>query len=62
MEKIYHIKLKYNDIAMIAQEIRGSKLSTPENTSTTILRRIDYNTCTKWKNTIMPELLGSSNS
>ena len=62
MERLYHIKWKYNDMTLIAQEMRGSKLSTPENNSTTILRRIGYNTCTKWENTIMPELLGSRNS
>ena len=63
--RLQHTKGEYNDISISAQIKRGSKLSTPENTNTTqytILRRIGCNTCTKYENTIMSELLGSINS
>ena len=48
---------------MIAQEMRGRKLSTPKNTNTakyTILGRIGYNIHESGKFAKMPELLGSS--
>ena len=47
-------------MTIIAQEMWGIKLSTPENNSTTILGRIGYNTCINGKSAKMTELQGSS--
>ena len=47
-------------MTIIAQEMWGTKLSTPENNNTTILKRIGYNIDTNEKSAEMLEFLGSS--